>query len=624
MEEVGGWRELLDALSSAPDESIARRDGGCGLVILASLGVGLLASWQRWGVPLTDSGRELNVPLRLLRGEMLYSDVRYIYGPLSPYANAALYWIFHPSLWVLWARGIATTILILAIIYWIARQVMGRFPATMACVAITWVCALKSQGNYILPYAYSGLDGCLFGLATLALLLASVRDKKFAWLVAAGVAAALASLAKTEMGIAAVGTGVAAAALGGYPRADKITARLSIFLVPALGLPAAVMEWFASRVGWHTLIHESYLFFTDTPWQLIYFNKARFGLDHPAHSVWLMVASMIRMVGFAGAVASISLLLARHSEPARPERIYKWPLALLAASLAVFVLPSIGLSDLGPLLPMPFLLLALMAAGLAAFLRNARAKAQPAREQAAVFVLLGIFAFGSLGRILCRVSTGGALSSLLVPMSLVLYIYVWLVLFPLFFSEQATRTISRQLVSGALVLGVVAAAVTLTVRYQRNFNYAMRTPRGTWRTHPDQGLAFDEALHFIEINTAPSDAVAVLPEGSSLNFLSGRRNPLRDEIFLPGILREADEDRAIGQLRNLRVPLILITNRATQEFGQKAFGVDFYQRLMLWINENYRLCGVFGPRHDPSLAIGSPTFFIRAYCRSGASLPLSQ
>jgi hypothetical protein len=108
----------------------------------------------------------------------------------------------------------------------------------------------------------------------------------------------------------------------------------------------------------------------------------------------------------------------------------------------------------------------------------------------------------------------------------------------------------------------------------------------------------------------------VLPEGSSLNYLSGRRNPLRDEIFLPGLLSEADEERAIDRLRTQRVPLILVANRSTQEFGQSAFGVDYYQRLMSWIDQNYKLCGVFGPRPDPSLVIGDPTFFIRGYCRT--------
>src|SRR5262249_53211295 len=112
----------------------------------------------------------MNQPLRLLRGEMLYSDVRHIYGPLSPYLNAALYRVFGPSLNVLYADGIVSAILILALVYWIARQVMGRAPSAAATLSVMWLCAFKQAGNYILPYSYSALHGCALGLASLALM----------------------------------------------------------------------------------------------------------------------------------------------------------------------------------------------------------------------------------------------------------------------------------------------------------------------------------------------------------------------------------------------------------------------------------------------------------------------
>src|SRR5260370_40809007 len=97
---------------------------------------------------------------------MLYSDVGYIYGPFSPYLNGLLYRVFHPSRWVLWGRGIVSTVLVLALAYWMARQLAGRFPATLACLAITWVVALKAQVTYMMPYAFGGPDGFPFVLPT--------------------------------------------------------------------------------------------------------------------------------------------------------------------------------------------------------------------------------------------------------------------------------------------------------------------------------------------------------------------------------------------------------------------------------------------------------------------------
>ncbi len=49
------------------------RDRAWLAVLAASFGFGLAVSWHRWGNPLIDTGREMNQPLRLAGGEMLYS-----------------------------------------------------------------------------------------------------------------------------------------------------------------------------------------------------------------------------------------------------------------------------------------------------------------------------------------------------------------------------------------------------------------------------------------------------------------------------------------------------------------------------------------------------------------------
>ena len=132
---------------------------------------------------------------------------------------------------------------------------------------------------------------------------------------------------------------------------------------------------------------------------------------------------------------------------------------------------------------------------------------------------------------------------------------------------------------------------------------------------PDVGQAWNEALAYIDGHTRPGDSVAVMPEGTTLDFLSGRRNPLREEITTPGFLDAAGEARAIRQLQDARTGLILIANRPTREFGPAAFGRDYCQQLMRWIEVHYAACAIFGPVKDPGLQIGDRPFFIRAYCR---------
>src|SRR3954454_21278741 len=110
------------------------------------------------------------------------------------------------------------------------------------------------------------------------------------------------------------------------------------------------------------------------------------------------------------------------------------------------------------------------------------------------------------------------------------------------------------------------------------------------------GLALNQALDYIDRHTNTSDEIAVLPEGTALTFLSGRRNPLREEIITPGYLDDAAEGRAIQQLETASTALILIPNRPTREFGPAVFGRDYGRQLMRWIEANYTLCATFGPK----------------------------
>ena len=61
------------------------------LVLLILFAVMSAVSWQMWANPVIDGGREMNAPLRLLRGETIYSQVYYLYGPVAPLFNAFLY-----------------------------------------------------------------------------------------------------------------------------------------------------------------------------------------------------------------------------------------------------------------------------------------------------------------------------------------------------------------------------------------------------------------------------------------------------------------------------------------------------------------------------------------------------
>src|SRR5262245_66177720 len=85
----------------------------------------LLASWRRWISPIADTGREMDLPLRLMNGELLYRDAHYLYPPFSPYFNSLLYRIFGAHLDVLLASGTVCAVLTAWLCYRIARRLMS-------------------------------------------------------------------------------------------------------------------------------------------------------------------------------------------------------------------------------------------------------------------------------------------------------------------------------------------------------------------------------------------------------------------------------------------------------------------------------------------------------------------
>ena len=629
---------------------IDKRDLPWVALIAVSFIFALAVSWERWGNPLVDCGREMNQPLRLARGEMLYSDVRHIYGPLSPYINALLYKIFGPSLAVLYADGIFTAMVILAAVYWLSRRLMGRVPSVAATLSVMWLCAFKQAGNYVLPYSYSALHGCALGLVSLSLLVHFLERREQSeatsegpagssgpalpsgrvavWLALSGAAAGLATLAKTEMGLAAVSAGVIAVALAGYPNLRRAMTFGAIFLTPCAILILGVYAYIASRVGWQSLAQDSLLFFRHLPPELVYFNKRVSGFDQPLQSIASIIGAAVRVSALAAAVGTVSLLLtwrkrdvvpghvplvdlSRVSDAGRATYAMIW--VLLAASLFIVVVPFAGALNFekGPYLAMPLLLVGLIGREFARYLK--RPPNGSVNSQTIIVLIVAVYALTSLARVILRVRSGGAYSSYLLPASVIVFTYAWVHPFANMFRNADTRRLARNLAVALILLDVAITASLLSFRFRDRNTYALNTDRGTIVAIPDLGQSIDEAIGFIKRETAPGEPVAVMPEGTSLNFFTDRPNPLREEITTPGYLDREGEERAIRQLIRSDTRLVLVANRATSEFGPEAFGRDYCQTLMQWIEQNFEACAIFGSDHNPDQQIGDKTFFIRAY-----------
>src|SRR5215470_19935179 len=136
---IGFKLSLVTSLQSAirnPQSAIT--------VVFAAM---LVVSWRRWISPVTDSGREMDLPLRLMNGELLYRDVYYLYPPFSPYLHSVLYRIFGAHLDVLQAGAVICVALVVWLCYRIARRLMTPSESAIAVIAVILECVFKPAGN---------------------------------------------------------------------------------------------------------------------------------------------------------------------------------------------------------------------------------------------------------------------------------------------------------------------------------------------------------------------------------------------------------------------------------------------------------------------------------------------
>ena len=93
----------------------------------------------------------MNLPARIASGERLYQDVQSLYGPFAATVNACLFRVFGVRLGVLHFAGAICAVIVLLLIYKIARRMMNVQEAFVAAFARSR--SLRDQVNIELHFA---------------------------------------------------------------------------------------------------------------------------------------------------------------------------------------------------------------------------------------------------------------------------------------------------------------------------------------------------------------------------------------------------------------------------------------------------------------------------------------
>jgi hypothetical protein len=482
-------------------------------------------SYQRWLDPIIDTGRDLYIPEQLAHGARLYRDIRYQYPPLTPYLLTAITTVIGHSLASYTAMGLLQSIAVAVALWVIGRRTAG---AIGGFVATLFFIALSFCGasTWGANFLFPYSYGATIGMAFLVTSLALFICERPAWALVALFAA---TWCKVEYGIAAVVI-IAILVVG---RRISIRHAAAFVIAEALTVTAALLYFpqFRENVFAEALTRGE---------SARQFFRGVSGLADWRENLGTAVLAS------AGIAAIVWLLRSARPQIAVPLTIV---ISLLLASHAFF--------RAWGLLQVVALVLAF-------------------RQRNPTLLTLSAFSIASTLRIPLSVSPAWYGFALIVP----LYALIAYALFE--YLPLGGRAIWW--------IPLIALLCGRDLAEQRERyglkSFAISSPRGTfYDVNPDRARVLNEFIAQFQGGT-----LAVLPEGLTLNYLTRARTTLTFHTFTP--VETADprvESSIIEEFKAAPPDRVAIVSRDVTEYGYRGFGVDYDQRLLTYLTENYVL-----------------------------------
>jgi len=548
-----------------------RRRAALAAAALAAATAGLfLVSRGKWSDPLIDSGREWIVPDALARGELLYRDVVYWFGPFTPYFHAAFFRVFGSSFSSLVAAGAVASVGTLAALFFALTRVTERRDAALwTALAIPALVFMPHAGGSILGMGYRMWHAATFALLAVAVA-AGARWRREAWRVAAaGCLAGLAGLCRTEWGIAAL-MAVSLVVLRreqGWRRKSRDTI---LAVTGFLAIFGGALLPFVISAGWDALIFEAPVLLLHVPAETRS-NVAFAGLRAFPGGLCPLFYSPGIWIGIFLLAEIVSL---RRADPARARR--RLPVLLLL--LAAFALSGWagGLSG-GPLFSAAPLLCAI----------SCLVGVQPGEGPRPA--LLG---FGALGLVLSYRRFFYILDGPYVAPPLLFALVCAAGLLETVAFDREARPLRERLRTGVSLALVAVIVLAFTGRLVQYASWDGTPVPGTANMLFAQESVSRELAQLagtIRRETEEGEGLIVFPEGEILNFLSGRPNPIPHKLYLPGYLTSENEQSVLSELSRANPGAIVVWRRPTSEYGRGFFGEDYGQHIGRWIEANYAM-----------------------------------
>lgn len=544
-------------------------------------------TWAHWGNLRVDCGRDMYLAQEIARGRMLYRDMIYWYGPLAPYWNGLLIWIFGEHLNVLYGSGLLITFLFALVFFQLSR----RFVPAWLAFCVTFVFLLQAFRaelfNYILPYSYGATMGSLFALAFFFFLVRHLHREQGRNLFLAGIFAGMALVTKTEYGDACYLTAGIYLVLEHWShRSARSSFKTLAVLLPGFLIPLIGWGYFIFKLSFSFFVRDSW----DRAWILEWLRQGGFRFVPlevgrelatvlSALLIWFALACAIkRIVTDRWQVSSYRVLLA---SALIATLYYRWsafaPLTLHYA-LRWFLFPE-GMFWL------------VCGIALIALVRWQRGKFAVKDFS---WLMLCIYGLSVGARVMSKIETER--SSVSVYYDTCLFLIFVVVLLTIAGSVLRELTNKRRKLALIVFFALEFGGLTFLLYPARYANMRrLATDRGTIYTYASEASVFPSVIQFMREKTREGKSVLIVPEETTLYFLSGTDAPTRWYVVHPGVLNTADkEQQYINQLASRKVDYILVSNLDYWIYGLPFWGIDFNRPIYTWIKSHYEVVGEFG------------------------------
>jgi hypothetical protein len=567
--------------------------GHCSLVI------GIFAAmaawtWLGWPDPIVDFGRELYVPWQITEGKILYRDIAYFNGPLSPYVNALVFTVLGVSLRSIVIVNLVLLALLTAMIWRLLARIVDRMTATTACIVFLTIFAfiqLAGIGNYnfVTPYSHELTHGLVLSFGAMICLSRDLRSARSIWLIGAGLALGMVFLTKAEVFLAAGIAVPAGVIIGSRGRVRRVVSVFSAAaIVPPLVAFCALWSAMPASKALRGLLG-SWVYAFDSRITGMGFYRDMLGTSElPLNLVGMVITTMYCLL------ALLPVLLVATNVRGRRVSVVTFAAAAAGAIVLYFTVDPDWWQGAFRGLTIVMVINVVLAV----------VRWWPRRklvDQLLIMQLvISLFAVLMLAKMMLNVRLAQYGFALAMPAMLVC---VALLL------SWIPREIDRFKGNGAVVRAAAVPALMLIIAVH------LRPFAMLFADKPRVGGAGNDTFYFHEADVRgvavnrmlaelsripPQSTLVVVPEGIMINYLSRRVNPTPYISAMPPELIMFGQEKFVAALTEHPPDfVVIVSNSEPQSYGFDTDAADYRSQILPWVMGNYSEISTDTPRQYP-------------------------